>query len=363
MVDVMVMKEIEDTTLLLGVDSSILDLDSICLPPSETCRIVSDDEEVYEEDNLEFESGFGNIIIFDNFPIIRLTLSSIGEYKKAEDAHLKSLQIDRNFLEAWAHLTQFYQDISKPTKAQECLSQMLQIDGSGTPIGGSFKAFCNVIDSDSVRVELLHDPILSQFSNAKMSMEDFNCRIHARVSEKNGTVTSKTTATLPPILALLNLPLIEKIDKQGNGSARVQGDSIERKREKMEYAVAPHPGIGSVPKAMEGEQVAAGKAINDLSIGLSVDGPNVECLYLRASCYHALEQYKEVVNDYDAALDLELDSMDKFMLQCLAFYQVGAIAFVALTRLLVLEQLQVAALTTIDMVIASCPITFHTMGN
>ncbi|KOM32804.1 hypothetical protein LR48_Vigan01g236000 [Vigna angularis] len=48
------------------------------------------------------------------------------------------------------------------------------------------------------------------------------------------------------------------IDKQGNGSVRVQGDSIERKREKMEYAVAPHPGIGSVPKAMEGEQVAAG---------------------------------------------------------------------------------------------------------
>ncbi|WVZ26291.1 hypothetical protein V8G54_004835 [Vigna mungo] len=35
-----------------------------------------------------------------------LALSSIGEYKKAEDAHLKSLQIDRNFLEAWAHLTQ-----------------------------------------------------------------------------------------------------------------------------------------------------------------------------------------------------------------------------------------------------------------
>jgi len=28
------------------------------------------------------------------------------------------------------------------------------------------------------------------------------------------------------------------------------------------------------------------------------------------------------VKDYDAALDLELDSMDKFVLQCLAFYQV-----------------------------------------
>lgn len=28
------------------------------------------------------------------------------------------------------------------------------------------------------------------------------------------------------------------------------------------------------------------------------------------------------VKDYDAALDLELDSMEKFVLQCLAFYQV-----------------------------------------
>ena len=28
------------------------------------------------------------------------------------------------------------------------------------------------------------------------------------------------------------------------------------------------------------------------------------------------------VKDYGAAIDLELDSMDKFALQCLAFYQV-----------------------------------------
>lgn len=51
------------------------------------------------------------------------------------------------------------------------------------------------------------------------------------------------------------------IDKQGHGSGsvRVQADNFERKREKMEYAVVqPHPGIGSVPKAMEGEHVAAG---------------------------------------------------------------------------------------------------------
>ncbi|OIW11539.1 hypothetical protein TanjilG_26905 [Lupinus angustifolius] len=49
------------------------------------------------------------------------------------------------------------------------------------------------------------------------------------------------------------------IDKQvSSGAVRGQGDNFERKREKMEYVVAQHPGIGSVPKAIEGEQVAAG---------------------------------------------------------------------------------------------------------
>ncbi|KAG5623861.1 hypothetical protein H5410_009079 [Solanum commersonii] len=71
-------------------------------------------------------------------------------------------------------------------------------------------------------------------------------------------------------------------------------------------------------------------AIKDLSMGLAIDSANIECLYLRASCYHAIGLYKEAVwafsnlspvKDYDAALDLELDSMEKFVLQCLAFYQ------------------------------------------
>ncbi|KAI4333663.1 hypothetical protein L6164_018443 [Bauhinia variegata] len=48
------------------------------------------------------------------------------------------------------------------------------------------------------------------------------------------------------------------IDKHGNGSVRLHGDNFERKREKMEYIVAQHPSIGTVPKATEGEQVAAG---------------------------------------------------------------------------------------------------------
>ncbi|CAL5338244.1 unnamed protein product [Camellia sinensis] len=38
--------------------------------------------------------------------IFGLALSSIGEYRRAEEAHMKSIQLDPSFLEAWAHLTQ-----------------------------------------------------------------------------------------------------------------------------------------------------------------------------------------------------------------------------------------------------------------
>ncbi|KAM7492584.1 hypothetical protein LguiA_035505 [Lonicera macranthoides] len=49
------------------------------------------------------------------------------------------------------------------------------------------------------------------------------------------------------------------IDKQVNGSVQVHGEKFERKREKAEFIVSMHhPGLGSIPKAMEGEQVAAG---------------------------------------------------------------------------------------------------------
>ena len=30
----------------------------------------SDDEDIYQEDGLEFDSGFGNIIVVDNLPIV-----------------------------------------------------------------------------------------------------------------------------------------------------------------------------------------------------------------------------------------------------------------------------------------------------
>lgn len=45
-------------------------------------------------------------------------------------------------------------------------------------------------------------------------------------------------------------------EKQGNGSIRLEGEIAEKKREK--HAHLHHPGAGSVPKAVEGEQVSAG---------------------------------------------------------------------------------------------------------
>lgn len=35
-----------------------------------------------------------------------LSLSSLGEHAKAEEAHKKAIQLDRSFIEAWAHLAQ-----------------------------------------------------------------------------------------------------------------------------------------------------------------------------------------------------------------------------------------------------------------
>ena len=70
MADVLVMKEIEDKALTLGIDLSTVDLDSIHLPPGEDYGIFSDDEEVYKEENLEFDTGFGNIIVVDNTPVV-----------------------------------------------------------------------------------------------------------------------------------------------------------------------------------------------------------------------------------------------------------------------------------------------------
>lgn len=62
-------------------------------------------------------------------------------------------------------------------------------------------------------------------------------------------------------------------------------------------------------------------AIRELSAALEFDSINLECLYLRASCHHAVGEYANAMKDYDAVVNLDIDSQEKFVLQCLAFYQ------------------------------------------
>ncbi|KAA3460979.1 eukaryotic translation initiation factor 3 subunit B-like [Gossypium australe] len=67
--EVMLMNEIESKAASMGIDLN-MDFNSIQLPRGEDCGIVSDDEDVYHDDQLEFDSGFGNVIVVDNLPVV-----------------------------------------------------------------------------------------------------------------------------------------------------------------------------------------------------------------------------------------------------------------------------------------------------
>ncbi|KAF6171307.1 hypothetical protein GIB67_036975 [Kingdonia uniflora] len=64
--------EIEEKSKLLGINLSEIDLDSITLPQGEDFGIPSDDEEdeLRQEDIMEFESGLTNAIVVDNLPAV-----------------------------------------------------------------------------------------------------------------------------------------------------------------------------------------------------------------------------------------------------------------------------------------------------
>ncbi|TVU19671.1 hypothetical protein EJB05_35834 [Eragrostis curvula] len=142
-----------------------------------------------------------------------LTLSALGEYKRAEDEHLLAIKYDESFLDCWAHLAQLYLDLAYPEKLLNCLDKAIQVD--------------------------------SRFAK----------EYHLRGI--------------------------------------------------LYHGMGRHSIISGFPKT------------------------SIECLYLRASCHHAVGEYKDAIKGYDDVLDLELDSMDKFVLQCLAFYQKEMALYIA----------------------------------
>jgi tetratricopeptide (TPR) repeat protein len=63
-------------------------------------------------------------------------------------------------------------------------------------------------------------------------------------------------------------------------------------------------------------------SVDMLSKGLEVDLTNLECLYMRASCYHALGEFSDAIKDYDLVLRMDINSAENRTLQDLSFYQV-----------------------------------------
>ncbi|KAI5647582.1 hypothetical protein M9H77_33587 [Catharanthus roseus] len=70
MAEVMSMEDIRAAAARIDIDFSQVDLDSIRLPPGDDYGIISDDEDLREEEELEFDQGFENIIVVDNLPVV-----------------------------------------------------------------------------------------------------------------------------------------------------------------------------------------------------------------------------------------------------------------------------------------------------
>lgn len=70
MAEVLSMEDIRAAGAAIGIDLSDVDLDSIRLPPGEDFGILSDDDDLREEEELEFDQGFGNVIVVDNLPVV-----------------------------------------------------------------------------------------------------------------------------------------------------------------------------------------------------------------------------------------------------------------------------------------------------
>ncbi|KAJ3697547.1 hypothetical protein LUZ61_001252 [Rhynchospora tenuis] len=65
------MSEIETKAMNIGIDLSKIDFDKILLPPGEDFGIKSDDKDIlHEEEPQEFETGYGNVIVVDNLPLV-----------------------------------------------------------------------------------------------------------------------------------------------------------------------------------------------------------------------------------------------------------------------------------------------------
>ncbi|GAU26094.1 hypothetical protein TSUD_225560 [Trifolium subterraneum] len=259
------------------------------------------------------------------------------ELHSAIDDFTKAIQFNPAAGEAWkrrgqarAALGEFVEAIEDLTKALEFESNTADILHERGIVNFKFKEFNTAVEDLSACVQLDRDNksaytylglALSSIGEYKKAEEAHlkALQLDRSFLEAWGHLTQFYQDLSRPTKALECLTQVLQIDGRFARAYHLRGVLF--------HAMGEHRCLGVV---MEGKlQLIVvfhyinrmRKAIKDLTTGLSIDGANIESLYLRAACYHAVGQYKEAVKDYDAALDLELDSMDKFVLQCLAFYQ------------------------------------------
>ncbi|KAJ6694528.1 hypothetical protein OIU85_005232 [Salix viminalis] len=62
--------ELEARAAASGIDLSLIDIDSIKLPPGDDFGVISDDEDIYQEEQMDFDYGLGNTTVVDNLPVV-----------------------------------------------------------------------------------------------------------------------------------------------------------------------------------------------------------------------------------------------------------------------------------------------------
>ncbi|WZZ25617.1 hypothetical protein YC2023_009018 [Brassica napus] len=73
------------------------------------------------------------------YTYLGLSFASLGEYIKAEEAHLKSIQLDSNYLEAWLHLAQECEEQARKDKLKNSQKKTEEVKPESCDVEGADK--------------------------------------------------------------------------------------------------------------------------------------------------------------------------------------------------------------------------------
>ncbi|KAH0902150.1 LOW QUALITY PROTEIN: hypothetical protein HID58_041653, partial [Brassica napus] len=103
--------------------------------------------DILYERSKDFTAGVNDLSIClkqekDNksaYTYLGLSFASLGEYIKAEEAHLKSIQLDSNYLEAWLHLAQECEEQARKDKLKNSQKKTEEVKPESCDVEGADK--------------------------------------------------------------------------------------------------------------------------------------------------------------------------------------------------------------------------------